>query len=71
MLGNVTCWAIAIGLMFSRSHGFTDDYKKILLAMGFILLANLCKFVDVYHDVNNCYECKCDKNGAASDSTRK
>lgn len=53
MLGNVTCWAIAIGLMFSRSNGFTDDYNKFLLAMGFILLANICKFVDVYHDVHS------------------
>lgn len=67
MLGNVTCWAVAIGLMFSRSQGFTDDYTKILLAMGFILLANLCKFIDVYHDVNSC----CDCNKTSADSSRK
>lgn len=48
MLGNCVCWAIALGLMFSRSEGFTSDIYKILLAMGFILLAILNKAVEVY-----------------------
>lgn len=48
MLGNCICWAIALGLMFSRSAGFTDDLTKILLAMGFIFLAILSKAVAVY-----------------------
>lgn len=48
MLGNCICWAIALGLMFSRAEGFTSDIYKILLAMGFILLAILNKAVEVY-----------------------
>lgn len=52
MLGNVICWAIALGLMFSRVDGFTSDIHKILLAMGFILLAILNKAVYAYQLVH-------------------
>ena len=53
MLGNFTCWAIALALLFSKSYVADSDYKKFLLAMGFILLANVCKFVDVYNDIHS------------------
>ena len=52
MLGNVVCWGIAIGLMFSRAEGITSDYRKILIAMGFIFLGILSKAVDVYRDTH-------------------
>ena len=52
MLGNVVCWGIAIGLMFSRTEGITNDYRKILIAMGFIFLGILSKAVDVYRDTH-------------------
>lgn len=48
MLGNIACWAIAIGIMLSDNTGAEDLYTKTLLAMGFIFLGILSKAVDVY-----------------------
>lgn len=53
MLGNITCWCIALGIIFSKSSSAGDLYTKMLLAMGFILLAILSKAVDVYHDTHS------------------
>ena len=53
MLGNVTCWCIALGIVFSKSSGAGDLYTKLLLAMGFIFLGILSKAVDVYHDTHS------------------
>lgn len=52
MLGNAACWGIALGLIFSESESLADDYRKLLFAMGFILLGILSKAVSVYYKVN-------------------
>ena len=52
MLGNVTCWAIALGIMMSKSMTTEDLYIKSLLAMGFIFLGILSKAVDVYRETH-------------------
>lgn len=52
MLGNVVCWAIALGMLFPKFHGFTSDYKQMLFAMGFILIGTVCKWVDVYRETH-------------------
>lgn len=53
MLGNITCWCIALGIIFSKSIGVGDLYIKMLLAMGFIFLGILSKAVDVYHETHS------------------
>lgn len=53
MIGNIVCWAIAIGIMLSKSTGADDLYIRTLLAMGFIFLGILSKAVDVYHDTHS------------------
>lgn len=53
MLGNITCWCIALGIIFSKSGGVGDVYAKMLLAMGFIFLGILSKAVDVYHETHS------------------
>ena len=53
MLGNFTCWVIAIGIMLSKTMTTEDLYMKTLLAMGFIFLGILSKAVDVYHDTHS------------------
>lgn len=52
MLGNLACWAIAIGIMLSKSINVEDLYTKTLLAMGFIFLGILSKAVDVYRETH-------------------
>lgn len=52
MLGNIACWAIAIGIMLSKTATTTDLYIKTLLAMGFIFLGILSKAVDVYRETH-------------------
>lgn len=52
MLGNIACWAIAIGIMLSKTMGAQDLYVRTLLAMGFILLGILSKAVDVYRETH-------------------
>lgn len=52
MLGNITCWIIAIALVFSRLGAFQDMTTKLLLAMGFIFLGILAKAVDVYYEIH-------------------
>ena len=52
MLGNLICWIIALGAMFSESTSREDMYIKTLLAMGFIFLGILSKAVDAYRDVH-------------------
>ena len=34
MIGYITCWVIALNMLFSKVSGFTDDYKRMLFAMG-------------------------------------
>ena len=53
MLGNVICWAFALGTIFSKSNSTEDIYAKMVLAMGFIFLGILSKAVDVYRDIHN------------------
>ena len=53
MLGDAVCWALAICLMFSRSEGFTSDHNKMWLAIGFIFVGTLSRFVSVYRDVHS------------------
>lgn len=53
MLGNITCWCIALGIMLSESTSPSDLYTKTLLAMGFIFLGILSKAVDVYRDTHS------------------
>lgn len=48
MLANLTCWVIALGLIFSNSIDRTDLYTKLVFAMGFILLGTISKAIDVY-----------------------
>lgn len=50
MLGNFTCWVIAIGIMLSKTMTIEDLYMKTLLAMGFIFLGILSKAVDAYYE---------------------
>lgn len=52
MLGNVICWAIALGMLFPKLGEFTDDYKRMLFAMGFMLIGTVCKAVDVYKETH-------------------
>ena len=52
MLGNIICWAIAIGIMLSKSINVHDLYVRTLLAMGFIFLGILSKAVDVYRETH-------------------
>ena len=52
MLGNIVCWAIALGIMLSKSISVNDLYIKSLLAMGFIFLGILSKAVDIYRDAH-------------------
>jgi hypothetical protein len=52
MLGNVVCWAIALGMLFPKFEGFTEDYKRMVFAMCFMLIGILCKAVDVYRDTH-------------------
>lgn len=52
MLGNLICWAIALGMIFSKSASVSDFYTKALLAMGFIFLGTLCKAIDVYREIH-------------------
>ena len=53
MLGNVACWAIALGIMLSKTTGPNDLYIRTLLAMGFIFLGILSKAVDVYRETHS------------------
>lgn len=48
MLANVSCWVIAIALLFSENLGRDDMYVKFLLAIGFIFVGTLSKAVDTY-----------------------
>ena len=52
MLGNIACWAIAVGIMISKPMGAHDLYIRTLLAMGFIFLGILSKAVDVYRETH-------------------
>ena len=52
MLGNLMCWAMAIGIMLSKPLGAQDLYIITLLAMGFIFLGILSKAVDTYRDTH-------------------
>ena len=52
MLGNIAGWAIAFGIMLSKSVSVEDLYIKTLLAMGFIFLGILSKAVDVYRETH-------------------
>ncbi len=52
MLGNIMCWAFALGIMLSKPMGAEDLYIRTLLAMGFIFLGILSKAVDIYRDTH-------------------
>lgn len=52
MLGNIICWAIAAGIMLSKTTSAEDLYIRTLLAMGFIFLGILSKAVDVYRETH-------------------
>lgn len=52
MLGNIACWTIALGIMFSEANNFEVLCIKTLLAMGFIFLGILSKAVDVYRETH-------------------
>ena len=52
MLGNIACWAIALGIMLSESINLEDLYIRTVLAMGFIFLGNISKAIDVYRDTH-------------------
>ena len=52
MLDNAICWGIALALMFDGLQGVTDDYTKLLFAMGFILLGIISRAVSVYQDTH-------------------
>lgn len=56
MLGSVVCWAIGLGMLFSRVEGlvfeFTTDYTRMLYAMGFIFLGILSRAVSVYRETH-------------------
>ena len=53
MLANITCWAIAIALIVSKTNPAFDLSTKLLFAMGFIFLGILSKAVDVYNVAHN------------------
>ena len=53
MLGDAVCWALAIMLLFSRSDGVSSDTVKWALALGFIFVGTLSRFVSVYRDVHS------------------
>ena len=52
MLGNFICWAVAAGIMLSKTTTAEDLYVRTLLAMGFVFLGILSKAVDVYRETH-------------------
>lgn len=52
MLANMLCWVIAFGIIFSKSVNREDLYIKMLLAIGFILVGTISKFVDYYREIH-------------------
>lgn len=52
MIANITCWIIALGLIFSKSIGNDELYIKLLFAMGFIFLGTISKAVDYYREIH-------------------
>lgn len=52
MIANAICWGVALALMFDGLRGITDDYTKLLFAMGFIFLGILSRAVSVYQDTH-------------------
>jgi hypothetical protein len=52
MLANITCWVIALGLMFSESVDRRDLYIKSALAIGFIFVGVLSKSADYYREIH-------------------
>ena len=53
MLGDAVCWALAIVLLFSRSEGSISDMVRWALALGFIFVGTISRFVSVYRDVHS------------------
>lgn len=53
MLGDAICWAIALVLMFTQSTGFASDLSKMWLAVGFIFVGSISRFVSTYRTVNS------------------
>jgi hypothetical protein len=52
MLTNITCWVIALGLMFSESIDRRDLYIKCVIAIGFIFVGTISKAVDYYREIH-------------------
>jgi hypothetical protein len=52
MLANITCWVIALGLVFSESPDRRDLYIKCALAIGFIFVGSISKFADYYREIH-------------------
>lgn len=52
MLANLLCWIMAIGLFLSRFSDRNEMYMKLVFMLGFIMVGAVCKFVDVYREVN-------------------
>jgi hypothetical protein len=53
VLGDAVCWALAIVLLFSSSEGSISDMVRWVLALGFIFVGTISRFVSVYRDVHS------------------
>ena len=62
MLGTLTCWVLALAMIFSDHTSVFGLQEKLLYAMGFIFLAVINNAVNVY------YETHIDKNEKDSKS---
>lgn len=52
MLANITCWVIALGMLFSESIDRRDLYIKSAIAIGFIFVGTISKAVDYYREIH-------------------
>ena len=55
MLGEILCWIISIGLVFTKTISgiaMTDDYTRLLLALGFIFVGAIYRWTDVWREAH-------------------
>jgi hypothetical protein len=53
MLVDAICWAVAIIFACTDTVAIADDFHKALLALGFIFVGTISRFVSVYREVHS------------------
>lgn len=53
MLVDAICWAIACVIVFGNDINIVDDYHRWLLALGFIFVGTVSRFVSTYREVHS------------------